>query len=150
MLRHFFLGVLSLVCAIMLFLTISCGPGRAELDPRDAEGLEEYLNQCDRRSASVTLVVDNQSTFRVKVYILTGSGSRWPLQPTIGSHQMGVRIPLNRQLLDSHGYIMLELRGGGLISIPPRPIPLTGLSCDVGTLMISPSPSMSMYAGTEF
>lgn len=149
--RRVTLGVISLLLSLILFLATACGPGQVELDPRDEAVLEGYLDRCDRSSSRATLVVDNQSAFRVKIHLISRSGSRWTLQPTVRSLQNGLRINVSRQLLDnSGGYIMLELLGGGLIMVPPRPIPLTPLSCDVGTLIISPSPSMSMYAGAEF
>jgi len=140
-------GSFFIVMAIILALALltGCSMGRAELDPRDEATLEEQ----DCQGASAYLNVENQSSFSMRIIIMSRGGSRWTLQPQIqgfGDHTYEV----SRHFLDSGGYILLDITGGGLVTMPPRPIPMTSLRCDTGTLFITPSPSMSSYVGADF
>lgn len=116
-----------------------------ELDPRDKVVVEEL--EC--HGATVYLNAQNQSSFSVRISLISRGGSRWPLQPTINGFE-DVTYEVSRHFLDSGGHIVLEITGGGLVMAPPMPILITSLSCDTGTLFIAPSPSMSSYVGAEF
>ena len=140
--------VKTILAAFMaLGLIQGCGK-HVEVDPRDEAVVASYEESCDRRSPTVTLVVENQGTFSMKVHVISRSGFRRRLQPTVHGFQTE-RITVNRNLMDSGGYLILEITGGGLVVSPPRPIPLSPMSCDVGTLWIAPSPAMSSYAGSD-
>ncbi len=137
------------VLLVLLLFAIGCGT-RPEVDPRDRESVEEYFDRCDRSNPRAYLVVENQSTFRVRLSIGSQSGGTWPLTPTIHGLTKRTVIRVPRQILETRGVIHLELLSGGLIIMPPRPVPLTSLMCDTGTLIITPSPSMSSYFGADF
>lgn len=116
-----------------------------DLDPRDEVVVEEQ--EC--RGASVYLNAQNQSSYSIRIHLISRSGSGWPLQPPIDGFQ-NVTYEVSRHFLDGGGYIRLEITGGGLVTVPPRLIPISPLSCDTGTLFITPSPSMSSYVGVDF
>ena len=142
-------GALALGLAAILALALVQGCGKhTELDPRDEEVVAAYEDRCDRRSPTVTLVVKNQGTYSMKVHVVSRSGFHRRLQPTVYGFQTE-RIKVNRNLMGSGGYLILEITGGGLVMSPPQPIPLSPMACDVGTLWIAPSPAMSSYAGAD-
>ena len=131
-----------------LVLAISACGKRADVDPRDEAGVRAGKNQCDRTSPGAQLKVDNQSTFSVRVHVVRAGGGRWTLHPTV--HGLSTTyLKVSRQFLDSAGYILLEITGGGLVVQKPGPVYLAPLACDVGTLFIAPSPSMSSYVGAD-
>ncbi len=136
--------------AVFMALAVMQGCGsRVELDPRDTEGLEQWEDLCNRRSATVTLNIENRSTFNVRIRIhRSGGGPGWVLLPTVMSRETTSRA-VSRMFLDGTGYITLELLSGGLIMRKPGRIWMTPLTCATGTLVIEPDPAMSNYVGAD-
>ena len=136
---------MRLFAALLTFAVVQGCGYRADLDPRDEAAIEAQ----DCRSSTVTLKAKNQSSFSMRIILVSRGGSRWRLQPQI--HGFNTReYRVSRHFLDNGGYILLEITGGGLLMTPTRPISMTSLMCNTGTLFITPSPSMSSYVGVDF
>jgi hypothetical protein len=135
----------------LLALAVLQGCGKyAELDPRDEKGASEWEDSCNRTSPSVTLNIENRSTFSFRIRIHRDPrGPGWPVLPSvqIGPGKTSRSVP--RMFLDGRGFITLELTGGGMIFREPGPIYMTPLICDVGTLVVEPDPAMSNYVGMD-
>lgn len=134
------------VLAAFMALAVIQGCGKyVELDPRDEEAVADT---CDHTSASVTLKVVNRSGFDIVIHVFRGSGGGQSLRPAVMARST-TRKRVSRMLLDGTGRIELEIVRGGLHRAQQRPISLSPLMCDVGTLMIAADPNMSMYGGAD-
>ncbi len=140
-------AIFALVIAFVLFVLAGCSRvGGVELDPRDEENLERYIEEtgCDNRSTMVELKIVNRGMMS-EVYMYTRSGTKRRL----GLFDNGVSIKkLSRHDLEVGGFFIVRA-AHGLKFNDDMPIYMDLLSCDVGTLEIGSTPNLSFYMGGD-